>query len=91
LVVITDIGKTLQNCGGRSFSVRACATISGSSVQNFSNQGDGTEVLTFTKRFAEALRVIGALADHDALPAIAFDQRFYPPEADRPSKSAFDR
>src|SRR6266481_6420699 len=25
---------------------------------------------------AEALRVIGALADHDALPAIAFDQRF---------------
>src|SRR6266568_8243688 len=27
---------------------------------------------------AEALRVIGALADHDALPAIAFDQRFRP-------------
>src|SRR4051794_4605536 len=25
---------------------------------------------------AEALRVVGALADHDTLPAIAFDQRF---------------
>src|SRR5882724_7813046 len=29
---------------------RACATISGSSVQNFSTQDDGTEVETFTKR-----------------------------------------
>jgi hypothetical protein len=56
LVVITDIGKTPQNCGGKSFSVRACATISGSSVQNFSTHDDGTEVLTFTKRSSKRLR-----------------------------------
>jgi hypothetical protein len=36
--------------------VRACATISGSSVQNFSTHDDGTEVLTFTKRSSKRLR-----------------------------------
>ena len=53
-------GSGLQNCAGRSFSVRASSARTGSRSQNRSTHGVGTEVETF-----DAVLVSAARGEHE--------------------------